>query len=219
MKIIGVSGSPSPNSNTDRAVKAVLESTGMETEFIKLSHYKYEPCRACLKCTSTNVCVIKDDANELVQKIKDADALVVGGFVPYSSLDGRTKSFLERLYCLRHQKGLMRGKPGGIVITSAVPQQEPYPPIAEVGVAAVKAYMNAEGMNVVGDVKIFGTATCAKCGYGNECELSGIKGIFGPDATVESVGCPRFEDQPETLKAAQELGERIAQELRKDSDE
>jgi len=79
--------------------------------------------------------------------------------------------------------------------------------------------MNAEGMNVVGDVKIFGTATCAKCGYGNECELSGIKGIFGPDATVESVGCPRFEDQPETLKAAQELGERIAQELRKDSDE
>lgn len=29
MKILGISGSPIPNSNTDRAVKAVLSGTGL----------------------------------------------------------------------------------------------------------------------------------------------------------------------------------------------
>ena len=36
MKVMGISGSPIPNSNTDRAVKAVLDATGLETEFFKL---------------------------------------------------------------------------------------------------------------------------------------------------------------------------------------
>jgi hypothetical protein len=29
MKVMGISGSPIPNSNTDRAVKAVLDATGL----------------------------------------------------------------------------------------------------------------------------------------------------------------------------------------------
>lgn len=37
MKVVGVSGSPIPDSNTDRAVRMALEATGLETEFIKLS--------------------------------------------------------------------------------------------------------------------------------------------------------------------------------------
>lgn len=215
MKVIGISGSPITNSNTDRAVKAVLDATGMETEFIKLSNYKFEACIGCVKCASTNVCVLKDDATELAQKVKEADAFVVGGFTPYKSLDGRTKSFLERLYCLRHNKGYMRGKPGGIVITSAVPQQEPFPPVAEMGVAAVKAYMETERMNVVGDVKIVGDVPCMKCGYGEECKLSGLTHFYGPDAKIDDIGFHRLEEQPDALKAVQELGERIAQELRK----
>jgi len=49
MKVIGISGSPIPNSNVDRAVKKVLEATGMDTEFIKLSNYKFEACRTGAK--------------------------------------------------------------------------------------------------------------------------------------------------------------------------
>ena len=33
MKVLGVSGSPIADSNTDRAVKAVLAATGLETEY------------------------------------------------------------------------------------------------------------------------------------------------------------------------------------------
>lgn len=33
MKVLGVSGSPIPNSNTDRALRAVLDAVGVESEF------------------------------------------------------------------------------------------------------------------------------------------------------------------------------------------
>jgi multimeric flavodoxin WrbA len=44
MKVSGVSDSPIKNSNTDRALRAVLDATGYETEFIKLADYTVEPC-------------------------------------------------------------------------------------------------------------------------------------------------------------------------------
>ena len=36
-QILGISGSPIKNSNTDRLIEAVLESSGLQTEFAKLS--------------------------------------------------------------------------------------------------------------------------------------------------------------------------------------
>lgn len=40
-KVIGISGSPVKNSNTDRLVKTILESSGLPHEFVKLSQKKY----------------------------------------------------------------------------------------------------------------------------------------------------------------------------------
>lgn len=82
MKVLGVSGSPLKNSNTDRALLTALEATGMETEFIKLSTCDIEPCRACLGCVDSNQCVIGvsrfedqdkalQEARELGQKIRE----------------------------------------------------------------------------------------------------------------------------------------------------
>ncbi len=34
-RILGISGSPIPDSNTDRAIKRILEHTGLDSEFIK----------------------------------------------------------------------------------------------------------------------------------------------------------------------------------------
>ena len=104
-----------------RTIKAVLDATGLEKEFIKLIDYAVAPCKACLGCVKTNRCVIEDDGILLAEKAKEASALIIGGFTPYSSLDSRTKAFIERLYPLRHVHGFMRGKPGGAVITCAIP--------------------------------------------------------------------------------------------------
>ena len=52
--VLGISGSPVKNSNTDRMVQAVLSNTNLPTEFIKLSSLRVRPCIACLGCTKDN---------------------------------------------------------------------------------------------------------------------------------------------------------------------
>ena len=215
MKVLGVSGSPIKNSNTDRALMLALESTGIETEFIKLKDYKVEPCQACLGCVKTNKCVIKDDGIMLAEKAKEADALIIAGFTPYSSLDSRTKAFIERLYPLRHIHGYMAGKPGGAIITCAIPaDNQMLPPACDYGINAIKFYMMEEGMDFAGEVRINGNVPCIKCEHGDECKMSGIKMLYGPDATISSVGVGAFEDQPEAVEAAIKLGKEIAAKLK-----
>ncbi len=215
MKVLGVSGSPIKNSNTDRALKLALESTGLETEFIKLKDYTIAPCQACLGCIKTNRCVVEDDGILLAQKAREADALIIAGFTPYSSLDARTKAFIERLYQLRHRYGYMAGKPGGAIVTCAVPvDNEMMPPAGDFGVNAIKFYMMEEGMEFVGDVRVMGNVPCIKCGHGDECKMSGIKMLSGPEATVSSVGVKIFEEQSEAVEAAVKLGKDIAGKLK-----
>ena len=213
-KVLGVSGSPIPNSNTDRALQSVLVATGLETEFVKLSDYTVAPCKACLGCVKTNRCTIQDDGILLAEKVKAADALVIAGFTPYATIDARTKAFMERLYPLRHRKGFMAGKPGAAIITSATPENhEQMPPVADLAVQAIACYMMEEGMQFVGALKLQGNVPCVRCGFGDECPMSGVKMIYGPTATVDCVGINQFEQQASHMDDAQALGQKIAAAL------
>jgi multimeric flavodoxin WrbA len=216
MKVLGVSGSPIANSNTDRAVRRVLEHTGVEeTEFVKLVDYQLAPCQACLGCLKTNTCILHDDGNALCAKAREADALVIGGFTPYSSLDARTKIFIERLYPNRHRHGFMRGKPGAAIVTTALPRQvEGLPPAGETGINSIMFYMMEEGMNFLGGIRVEGNVPCIKCGQSENCEISGLPMIYGSGATVENVGVHALENQPDVLEAAANLGRRIGEALR-----
>ncbi len=209
MKVLAVSGSPVENSNTDRAVKIVMEATGAKKqEFFKLSDYTISPCNACLACVETNSCVIEDDGVMLAEKAYKADIIIIGGYTPYSSIDSRTKAFIERLYPLRHRHGLMAGKPGAAIVTCAIPPgKEGMPPACESGLSAIQYYMMEEGMKFVGGVSILGNVPCVKCRTGIQCQVSGLKMMHGPDATVESVGINTLEDDADTVFALKKLGE------------
>ena len=76
-------------------------------------------------------------------------------------------------------------------------------------------YMMEEGMNFLGSVRILGNVPCLKCGKGDECEMSGIKLIYGPIGTVGSTEIQTFDQQPAAVKEALELGRKIRQELTK----
>jgi len=124
VEIVGISGSPVKNSNTDRLVKLVMDSTGLKSEFIKLSECKINPCNACMvddpkwgrvfPCQLDNQCIIHDDFQKIRPKLLETDALVIGGYPSYGSVDARTKTFLERLFALDHcaflERPLMMGK-------------------------------------------------------------------------------------------------------------
>jgi hypothetical protein len=110
----------------------------------------------------------------------------------------------------------MRGKPGAAVITCAIPPgKEQSPPACDMGVNPIMFFMMKEGMNFLGSVKVSGNVPCVRCGKGDECEMSGIKLIYGSAATVDSIGTTTFEQEPDAIKAAKELGKKIRQDLTK----
>ena len=73
--------------------------------------------------------------------------------------------------------------------------------------------MMEEGMDFAGEVRVYGNVPCIKCGHGDECRMTGITMLYGPDATVASVGVKSFEEQPGAVQAAVELGKGIAAKL------
>ena len=49
---------------------------GHNVEFVSLKNKTINFCKGCLACQKLGRCVIKDDANEITAKIKDADVIV-----------------------------------------------------------------------------------------------------------------------------------------------
>jgi multimeric flavodoxin WrbA len=209
-QILGISGSPIKNSNTDRLVQAILEASGLKTEFVKLSRLNVRPCIACLGCKDDNVCKVPDDFPELAGKVRHAGALVVGGYCPYGSVDGFTKAFLERLFSLRHQHGLNRGKLA-VVITTGIGRGAPGVEEANQQIAHA---LTLEGMEVLGQLTIVGNPECLVCGYGETCPMSALPWVFGEDVKVTPEKFSRVEDQTETWQKAEELGREIARRLK-----
>lgn len=76
-------------------VKGALQN-GNNVEKISLRGKKIGFCRGCLSCQSTGKCVIKDDANEIVEKMKNADILVLCTPVYYYGMSGQLKTLLDR---------------------------------------------------------------------------------------------------------------------------
>ncbi len=210
VQVLGISGSPIPQSNTDRAVKLILRHTRLPAQFVKLSELEISPCRACLGCVKTGECVVQDDGRRLARQFREARAFVLGAFTPYSSLDARTKTFMERMYCHRHRVGENAGKLGVSVITSACPPDaQGLPPAAQTAASQIGFWMMEEGMTDLGSMVVLGNVPCIRCGFGDECPMSGIKMLHGPEATVASVGVRTLESDEHLLRTAKELGEKI----------
>ena len=53
-------------------------------------------CSACYGCRGTNTCVQKDDMEQLLQKMVEADVLVLATPVYFYSMDGQMKTFIDR---------------------------------------------------------------------------------------------------------------------------
>lgn len=206
MKIMAVSGSPVKNSNVDRTVQAIMEASGLEGDFIKLSRYNIKPCLACLKCAKDNYCVQKDDySGTLEGMLKEADALIIGSYPTFASPDAGTKTFCERTYSLRHNQFLTRGKlavgvAGGY---KANQQVEDW----------LKLFFKAQGMDLVGTMQTCGNTTCLSCGFGETCSISNVKIVFGENISIEEGMFKDFDQDPELRDQAEKLGKSLRAKL------
>ncbi len=102
--ILGIVGSPRKGGNTEVLIKAALEAAeslgGVRTDIILMAGRKVSPCKGCHHCWfHDGVCAVKDDAGEMIQKMVEADGLIVGSPVYFGSITATLKSLLER--CLK----------------------------------------------------------------------------------------------------------------------
>src|SRR5208283_5404491 len=113
MKIIGFSsGVVGRESNVDRMVKAIMAETGCESEFVKLNDLNYSACKSCAwLCAKPQLCKLEDDLLPYSQKIKEADAVVLGSPVHVGTINAAMVGFISRLWAFRHVTIPIKNKP------------------------------------------------------------------------------------------------------------
>ena len=101
MKALLINGSPHERGCTYTALEELartLEAEGIETEIVQAGARTTHGCIACGKCRQTGKCVFDDVVNETAPKLLEADALVIGAPVYFSSPAGGAISFMDRLF-------------------------------------------------------------------------------------------------------------------------
>lgn len=106
IKVLLVNGSPRPNHNTGKALKAAMEGVkeaGADVEIVNLYTVKnLKGCYSCFKCQckgfdKTNpVCCIKDEVWTWLEKARESDVVIFGSPVYFSYPTGLLRAFIER---------------------------------------------------------------------------------------------------------------------------
>lgn len=98
-KVLILSGSPRKDGNSDILCNEFMrgaKEAGNEVEKIRVAEKNVGYCRACYACKDTGKCVVKDDMAEILQKMIDADVLVLASPVYFYSIDAQLKTVIDR---------------------------------------------------------------------------------------------------------------------------
>jgi multimeric flavodoxin WrbA len=106
MNVIAINGSPRKKWNTATLLEHALEGTasqGAKTELVHLYDLDYKGCTSCFACKlkggmSYGKCAMKDDLTPVLEKIANADALILGSPIYFGIVTGEMRSFMERLF-------------------------------------------------------------------------------------------------------------------------
>ncbi len=104
MKVLILSGSRNREGQTARLIKAVqkgIAGAKGESEVIFLIEKEIERCRMCDAdgwglCRRESRCIIEDDLQSIIDKVKAADAIVFANPVYFFDLSESMRSFLDR---------------------------------------------------------------------------------------------------------------------------
>ena len=99
-KVLILSGSPRKGGNSDMLCDEFMrgaKEAGNNVEKIRVSEKKIGFCHGCYYCQkSGGVCAVKDDMADVLQKIIDADVLVLASPVYFYSIDAQLKAVIDR---------------------------------------------------------------------------------------------------------------------------
>lgn len=118
-KILLISGSPREKGNTMlilRECAKIIESEGLETEILSLANREIKACKACYTCEKIHRCIIKDDLDMFIKKIKEADGLIIGSPIYFRAARGDLLNLLQRIGMINFSNTpFLKGKVGGAI--------------------------------------------------------------------------------------------------------
>jgi len=111
MKVLLINGSPNAKGCTFTAlseVERILQENGIETEITQIGNKPIRGCVDCGGCTGKERCAFNDDiVNEMLEKMEQADGLIIGSPVYFASPNGNLISMLDRFFyagkCFAHK--------------------------------------------------------------------------------------------------------------------
>ena len=207
-KIIGFSaGGVGPVGNVDRMVQAILEKSGQETEFVKLADLDYSGCKGCVQlCAKPQVCMLPDDLQPYYQKIKEADAVVVGVPVYFDAANTMATSFLERFFGYRHVSIPIAGKPFVVAVSGAMRLDAATEQLRHI-------LCDFFRVNLVEVVRYQSKVPpCFRCGRHQECKIGGLYAMLGEAAcqlTITPEMFTQWENDPATVTAVETAAARL----------
>ena len=98
-KVLILSGSPRKGGNSDILCDEFMrgaKESGNEVEKIRVAEKEIGYCRGCYACKKTGICAVKDDMAKILQKMIDADVLVLSSPVYFYSIDAQLKALIDR---------------------------------------------------------------------------------------------------------------------------
>jgi multimeric flavodoxin WrbA len=116
MKIVAVLGSPRSKGNSTILARIVLDKAGelgAQTEEFVLNKLQYRGCQGCETCkTKLDHCVLEDDLTQVLDAVKQADAVILATPIYFGEVSGQFKTFFDRTYSYLNSDFTSRLQPG-----------------------------------------------------------------------------------------------------------
>lgn len=155
MKIVAIIGSIRKG-NSFSMVQNVVETflkAGAEVDVIHLKDISIGFCDGCLSCDETGKCHLDDEMNSVVEKVKEADGLVLASPARWGLLSGEMKVFMDRLNPLASMETLANKK--AIVFTVGQTKEDEDNSIS-IASESITSFCDNAGIEVIDKVLSYG---------------------------------------------------------------
>jgi hypothetical protein len=199
MKIMGFSsGVVGRESNVDRMVKVIMENRGAEYEFVKLNDLNYSACKSCVwLCAGPQICKLEDDLLPYYEKVRDADAVVLGSPIHFATVNAAMLAFISRLWGFRHVTIPIKNKPFVLALSGAGNAQ------FDTSKDDFRRALMPFQVNILDVVSYYSRIPpCYSCGRHQECRIGGAFRIWGEKTSTLPITPDLFrswEDRPDTV--------------------
>ena len=132
-KVYVISTSLRHGSNSDILADKLIEGAkvaGHDVEKISLVGKNIQFCKECMACQKLGRCIIKDDVNDIMAKVLQADVICWATPIYYYEMSGQMKTLIDRMNAMYEQDYHFRDV---YLLTTAAEDEEQTPKRAEAG--------------------------------------------------------------------------------------